>query len=538
MMGWEELTNPNTYFRNTNGKWGFLAFVVSVALLILVVLGNSVLAPIFYIVMNERPSKIRNRLLHFPWLKFSLWIFTIIMTIFLLVETNDFNLRTISKRLGRFCVALMPSLYLVTIYPSPLPRSFYLQLLPIHKFISRVVVVIMLLHAIGYTYVYYSSGTLGKLYLLPNKLGILAFFVFLMMGVLSIRQVRRRSFELFYQSHVIGAWLCLPLLRWHSRPKSDWYLYPCLFMMIFQVILKLRHSTKVRLRVQCISPTLLLISIPKTQVPPSKFWNWPVCSHLRLSGPYSNILNWVRSTHPYTIASLPDDNAIKLVVRPGDYQVKMRQDYTIFGPHACLPNYMLHQIHSLLTRRVMIIVGGTGIAFGAPMMRYLHTHGTSARLIWAIRNPQDAKILPQLGLHDEVLQGNVEIYYTGEPLTDETMMIKDDEMVTIKASDEWCDEDDDRPANSREITKDSILSQYSKFMYNSRPHLNLRLKSWLYGYSLDDYDCCCADRVLDSCPEDRLGAWVFACGNPQMCKSAKKWAEDAGIGFFEDSFTL
>lgn len=540
IINWPALKDPRTYFRNDNGKWGFVAFMLTVAFMVLVVVGNAVLSPVFFVMINERPSRARNKLLHWPWLKSGLWVLSVLVVGCCLAQTDGFNLRIIAKRLGRLCVALMPPLYFVILYPSPLPRSFYLQLLPIHKFLARLVVVFAIVHGAVYAWAYYQYDLLFKLKKWPNILGILALLVFVGMAVTSFHQVRRRAFELFYQSHIIGSWLCLPLLRWHSRPRADWYLYACLAVLVCQIGLKIHYSCTTKLRVQFVSPTMLLVIIPKTQLPASKFWNWPVASHLRLSGPYRNPLNWVRSTHPYTIASLPDDNSLKLVVRPGDYKVKMREDYTIFGPHACLPNYILHQIHSRLTRRILIVVGGTGIAFGAPMMRYVRLHGCDCKLIWAMRDPMDAKVLPQLGLHEDVLDGNVEIYYTGESLKtqDGDNMILDDELLSVRTSDDCYDEEGNRPGNTRRVNRDPVLSQYAEFMYNSRPHLNLRLKLWIYGYTVDERDCCCADRILESRPEDRLGAWVFACGNPNLCKSTRGWAESAGIGYFEDSFTL
>lgn len=530
--------DPSAYFRNVHGKWGFIAFILTVSFLFLVVVGNAVLGPVFFVIMNERPSKARNKLLNWPWIKTGLWIMIAVLTACCLCDTN-FDLRMIAKRLGRVCVVLMPPLYFVTLRPSPLPHSFYLQLLPIHKFLSRFVVLMALAHGVVYTYVYFQRNMLHKLHTVPNVLGMLATLVFVAMGVTSFYRVRRRAFELFYQTHIIGSFICLPFIRWHAHPRVDYYLLMCLAILVFQIWLKIRKSCTTKLRVQFVSPSMLLITIPKALIPPSKLWNWQVASHIRLSGPFKNPLNWIRSTHPYTIASLPDDNSIKLVVRPGDYEIRMRREYTLFGPHACVPSYILHQIHSSLTKRVLIVIGGTGIAFGAPMMRYVSMHGTECRLVWAIRDPLDAKVLPQLGLHDEVLDGNVEIYYTGESLTKEqgVNMIVNDELLSVRTSDDCYDEQSTRPLN-RSFTKDPILSQYSKFMYNSRPHLNLRLKLWLYGHKVDERDCCCADRVLETTPEDRLGAWLFACGTQNLCKSTKEWAENAGIGYFEDTFTL
>lgn len=542
-----------SYRRHVTDKYGYISFGLAIALMALIVFCNGILGPVFFTMVNEKPTEGRKLLLRTPWLRISMWTLTLGILVASVAETNRLNLIYLAKRLGRVSLALMPPLYLLIMRPSLLPRSLYLQLVPIHKFLSRVVVIASVIHGVLYGVIYYQKDSLNKLSKTPNVLGILALVVFVAMALSAFARWRRRFFELFYQIHVLGAWISLPMLRWHSRPRSDAYLGMCAGILAFQVIAKLWMTCTTRLRVQYISSTLLLIEIPKSQLSPRRFWAWPVASHVRLSRSIANPLNWVRSSHPYTIASLPDDNSLKLVVRPGDFKLKMRRDYSVFGPHDCIPNYVMHQIHSFLVRRVLFVIGGAGIAFGAPMLRYVRMHGADVRMLWVMRDPYDARVLPQLGLHEEVLRGNIEIYYTGESIVQSDKEADDyaveDSTLTIDMSDDCCNENNDgmrtiRSATrhpgvaSRRVRKDPLLSQYALYMANSRPHLNLRLKSWLYGYPLDTMDCCCADRAIDACAEDKLGAWVMSCGNEQLSSTAEKWSNEAGVCYFQDSFTL
>jgi len=545
------VTLSPSYRRLVTDRWGYVSFWASITLMVAIVFSNVVLWPALVALVNVRPSRFLKAVVNCRWKYVTMWVLTAALVVAAGVQTEGLDLVFVTKRLGRQIVALMPAMYFLTIKPSLLPQSFYLELITFHKFLSRVVVVFAVLHGIFYTVIYYQNATLFKLWKTANLLGIGALAVFLAMALLSLAPVRRRTYELFYQSHVIGAWICIPMIRYHSRPRCDLYMGMCAALLLYQVLARLWCTRSCKLRVQYVSPTLLLVTIPKEHLGYSRqFMSWRLASHLRLGGSILNPVNWVRSSHPYTIASLPEDGELKLVVRPGDYRIKMRQQYSIYGPHRSVPDYLLNQIHDLMIRRTLIVVGGAGIAFGAPMMRYLRLHGADVRMLWVMRDPYDARVLPQLGLNNEVAAGNIEIYYTGESLVNKDRHdMSGDENLTVGISDSTCDDHDYGFSTinsatrhpglaSRLVRGDKVLSEYASFMANTRPHLNLRLKSWLYGYSPDSDDCCCADRVIDSCAEDRLGSWVMACGSQPLCHTAEKWATDAGLSFFQDSFSL
>lgn len=537
------------YRRLVTNRFGYYTFLAIAAVLIILTLFNSIFGPVLITMANEKPSRRpRQILLYLPWMKVMLWTLTLALCFFAVYDTEGMNIVYVAKRLGRMIVAAMPAMYLLTMRPSLLPRTFYLHVVSVHKFISRFVVILSVIHGLAYCYIYYSTNVFHKVYKRDNLLGIGSLFFFVGMGLTGISRLRRHFYEFFYRFHVIGAWLVLPMLHWHSRPRSDGYLLICGALMFYQVAAKIWFSCNTKLRVQYVSSTLLLIEIPKAGLRGKNWWNWSVAAHLRLSDNIINPVKWIYSSHPYTIASLPEDGSIKLVVRPGDFSLRLRRNYTIFGPHSCLPNYLLQQIHSLMVSRVLLVIGGAGIAFGAPVMRYLRMHGAQVRMVWVMRDPYDARVLPQIGLHEETLAGNIEIYYTGDArrLAD---AYEEDDDLTIGISESACDEHSGEMGTIRSATRhpgvaskrvrgDPLLSQYALFMANSRPHLNMRLKSWLYGYSMGANECCCADRAVDSCIEDTLGAWVMSCGNEQLSDSARSWAENAGVGYFADTFSL
>lgn len=515
-------------------KWGWRAFISAIVAMVIIVLANAVLAPIFNAKINEKPSLLRRRTFKLAWSKFGLLLWTFSILVMSVIETHQ-DLTYLVKRLGRVSVALMPPMYLLTLRPSPLPRTFYLQVIPMHKWLSRIVVFLSFWHGVLYAYIYYEQGTFSKLKKPANIYGIIALFCFLMMAYTGWYWFRRRHYEPFYSFHVISAWACVFLVYAHSRPPATGYMAMCLFCLLFQVVFRIWCTGRVRLRVQYVSPTLLLVDIPKSQLP-GRLWKWSPAAHVRISGLLTNPFTWIHSSHPYTIANLSDDPTLRLVVRPGDYKPKMRRDYSIFGPQRSIPTYLEKQIQRRMLRRVLFVTGGSGIAFAAPIMRYLQLYGIETHLIWAIRDPYDARVLPSLKLHENMLEGRIEVYFTGEPPESIPSSETEDSNLTISTSD-FCDDCIATPT-SRRVLRDDILRHYTPYMYNSRPHLNLRHKTWLYGYDNEDDDCCCADRLIDSCDEDQLGAWVFSAGGPQLVREARRWADQSGICFFEEPFSL
>ncbi|ANB15263.1 Fre8p [Sugiyamaella lignohabitans] len=137
-------------------------------------------------------------------------------------------------------------------------------------------------------------------------------------------------------------------------------------------------------------------------------------SHVRLSNSLYKPSTWLQSSHPYTVASLPEEPILQLVVRKSRYPIKLRQTYSMLGIFRSVSTQFMDDARTGGIRRALFIVGGSGIAFAAPVFRYLESLGVEVKLLWAIRDPQDANVLKSIKLHDAVLDGRVEIYFTRE----------------------------------------------------------------------------------------------------------------------------
>lgn len=484
-------------------------------------------------------------------LKYTVALWVVCLPYFIFSDTNE-DFIFLAKRLGKIPVALLPAVYFLSLRPSPLPRTFYLQLLPLHKWLSRIAVFLMVAHGLVYTVVYAKQTKLAKLLKLGNISGACALLLFVAIGLSSLKPIRRRFYNVFYGIHYISAWLTLPLLWYHSKSTRP-YVYFSVTILISQAIYRIATSRHVRLPVQYVSPSMFFISIPRNQLPKSMQRYFSPGSHLRVSNPLYCFGTWLQSSHPYTIASLPQDPHLTLVIRKTTFPIKLRRFYALTGPYSSIPCSFFEDVNRGLVNRALFIAGGTGIAFCAPIMRYLRSMNIPVKLLWAIRDVKDVQVLETLGLCDAALvHDQIEVYVTrggnlGEALGLPTPWYIDDEL-NVEVDDDCCGGGEFKPLLNEH---DKLLENYtdefsaparpdfSRIMFSSRPVLNLRIKSWLFGVPVDSNTCCCLDQLMEFRQDlDPEGRWVLASGAETLVGHTQKWADDNGFSFFKDEFSM
>lgn len=345
-----------------------------------------------------------------------------------LQSRND--LLVIAKRLGRIPVALMPALLLLTSRPSPLPTVLYLTLLPIHKWLSRIVVLQGLLHTILYLFYFNHKGTMSKVLKLENIYGIIAMVAFILIAITSLPRIRRIAFKVFYFTHYLMTWVSVLALYFHARPGIPVFTSINILILVSQIAYRVHYTTLTKLTVTPMSPTLALVEFPINSI--ARSMELPV-GHVRINNKHRGLkalwYHLVPFQHPFTVSSLPTDETVKLIVRRGTFPLISNHHYYITG--AFEPE--LAFIHSkakkngsvrqpllggqfggpmdynITAERVLIIVGGSGISFGLPLYRLLNYNGISVRLIWVCKDIRDLNILNWF----RGIQG-IECYITGE----------------------------------------------------------------------------------------------------------------------------
>ena len=126
--------------------------------------------------------------------------------------------------------------------------------------------------------------------------------------------------------------------------------------------------------------------------------------------------------HPFTLASLPNDDTVKLIIRNGvTLPLKTNTYYYVTGVFEPMIDFIskttisasnidssqnnlpfhlnsLPLLNSPLSyrinaRRVFMCVGGTAISFALPFLRILNFNGVNVRLIWVTRDYRDLQVL-------------------------------------------------------------------------------------------------------------------------------------------------
>ncbi len=340
-----------------------------------------------------------------------------IVILYLTWHDNNNDFLFLTKRMARIASSLMPLLMFLTLKPSPLPYTLHLRLLPLHKWISRIVVLQSLCHAIMYIYFYSCVGKLFKLTKIANIAGFICLFLFLMIGITSLPQIRRKSYRFFYAIHYPFAWLSILMLYIHSRPGVGLYTISCVSILSYQILFRLTHSSSFISIVERISPSLYIVTIPRNCLPKT----FSPGSHLRILS-RSIVLSplaWLLPSHPYTIVSLPQDKEVKLLIKKTNWVVHPNKKYTLFGPFKSFKGKEFLGTHvpgingtSLNygfegVKKVLFVCGGSSISVAIPLLRILEYRGIPYKLIWVIRDPRDAEILSYFNITNDV-----ELYIT------------------------------------------------------------------------------------------------------------------------------
>ncbi|SCU86768.1 LAFA_0E02938g1_1 [Lachancea sp. 'fantastica'] len=642
-------------------KAGIYAICISIlALCVLLPLWN-------YLALKNWAFKLRHHMRHdvlrkIRWLHnsrilhnqtFRICVFWLTISCVCSLAGTKGDLIQITKRLGRVAVALMPPLLFLTLRPSPLPHTLYLSLLPIHKWISRIVVLLSFLHTVLYaSYFWKHHAFLAKVSKPANMWGVLAMLLFVLIAATSVSQIRRYNFQVFYCAHYLATWLTVVLIHYHARPSIPYYTVMNCSLLIGQIAYRAFHTRRAVICVNEVSPNLMLIDFPAPELS-----NRPLMpsAHIRMTSyhkksPLRRILQqFVPLQHPYTIASLPNDNNVKLIVRPGKFQLRNNSPYLVTGPFEPKLDFLSksksmklgernfsfqNQSPALLAsplhyntdiRRALIITGGSAISFGLPLLRVLNFNGVTVRLKWVTRDYRDLELLKYFKNNFEGL----EIYITGGETDEQDLRIdyvdfddpaSDDQdfhsgaesasyqpnqdsfpsgdygtFKSVDASESAGMLNQGRSNQEDEIdftqlfsarstkSKNSGKTTFSPTMFQKenafrkpsilvpppdqsdafqernegstktlripagvkvffgRPNLTNHDYQWCLEKECigpSDRNDCCQPDVPKAHVDDLCRVWVIAAGPSQLVENTKRWANDGGLHFHEESFTL
>jgi NAD(P)H-flavin reductase len=465
---------------------------------------SCVLGMIGLAVRNSLGNKIRRRVPLNVWVISGLWCVFISLFLFYHGSTEALNL--FAKRVGRVCYGLLPLTFFLSLKPSPLPNTYYINLLFLHKWVSRSVVALAGVHGVCYLTYFVQAGKFHKTFKLLNFLGVVALAGFIVIGVTSLRPVRKRAYRLFYGIHYPLSIVCLVLGAIHARPGVLMLLTWCVFILIGQIFYRVFTSQRVYLSIEHISSGLLCITLPRPVLPDY----FDIGSHIRLStGSLWHPKSWISPSHPYTIASLPSDEDVKLLIRRGKLFESGSEQFTLAGPFSSKTSQTIFK-EETRHKNVVVFAGGTGLSFAAPIVRQLTNEGSTVKLVWIIRDRSDYPALQSLQLAD---MKDVSVYITGRSSTSNYKELDDIDFVLDE------DEDEEEGYEIDDLMLDD--EDELQILHHGRPDFALVTEGFFNGP-----------------PEAN---WVVSCGPPSLVNDVQKWVNQtkkSSVQFIGEKYAL
>ena len=403
--------------------YGYVTFIITIIFLLILPKWNRISNYIYYKFLKFNKWIKQNpetQLLRWNPMSTQMIIFwSIILSILSIAQTNG-DIRFIAARLGRVPVYCLPTVLILTLRPSPLPDVLYLSLLPIHKWLSRLVVLQSLLHTLLYIYIMSKNETLFKLHRFDNLNGIIAMTAFIIIVLTSLPYIRRTFYKIFFINHYICTWIVTLTLYLHVRPGIPYLTTLNCLILLYQIYYKFKISTVSTISTIKISKNMIILDLPNDSLVEKN--TLPGC-HLRIidyNDKLPKFLNYLwylifPIQHPYTLATLSVDKSQKLIIRVGNYKFKNNSKYLITGsymPHLSFIKKISHNnnngnhlsMSNLLNsnnplsvntkvKKCLIVVGGSAISFALPILRVLNYNGSMVKIIWVIRDHDDLKIL-------------------------------------------------------------------------------------------------------------------------------------------------
>lgn len=434
------------------------------------------------------------------------------LSLFLVLALTDIHggdLIFVTKRLGRLSVVALPTVFFLTLRPSPLPNTLYLALLPIHKWLSRAVVLLAFAHTVIYLGFFNRNNTWGKAWKKENLYGWAALGGFMMILITSLLKVRDRSYKLFFLNHYFWSWAIVLCLPFHVRPvKTTLVNILNVSILSYQVYYRLKLtdvSSATDFKIIDVSPNIAVVEFPKPLI---KNQAINPGAHVRITNYHPNIL--VRAFkqvfpnyHPYTLVSLPLDRSQRLIVRKSSFQWVNGRRYIVFGsfdPKLLLvksrnvpgENFSISKL-AVNARKILVVIGGSAISFAIPILRVLNYHGIPIKVVWVIRDFRDIAVLRYF---EGFIQGaDFEIFVTGSAVINDGFDIAQLRNATSYGTFK----------SSRRSFFDLEYNEASRVLYSDDEDLNMNQEVENVDVDLSDEED--DDDVLRDCTSNLIGSF-------------------------------
>lgn len=456
----------------------------------------------------DRVKLIRKRnLASFFWLSMIFWVLAVGVA-----SVWNVDMRTLlfvfAKRIGRISYALLPlDIFLAT---RPIIGLHYLELLDLHKWMSRLIILCAIIHSVVYLVLWTIEGALYKALKLLNFWGVISAVLLVVLLVISVKYFRRKFYNSFYIIHNIAFLAFTFLIYFHARPGVLYLSISSVALLANQFFQKLFRTLDVA-NIEILTEEdsdLVFVSIKHSKLKP-----WPPASHIRISAPRMHFSYWFLPSHPYTIASLYEEQgSMDLIMKKTKFQLKPQTSYSLIGPYSSFPDKFIDPNISYT-----IICGGSGISFGLPMFRVISRMTKPPKFIWCVRQIEDVHVLHRIGYND-----TMDIYVTRGSRTrdsnsntpsdpDAEFLLVDEEDDAIEMSNLDIQDSDDKSA------PEILSSNTSQFnIFKGRPDVS----------------------VVVSNVEEYENSRVIVCGPSTLVNDVQNFCESRNIAYYADIYEM
>ncbi|CCC69647.1 hypothetical protein NCAS_0D00660 [Naumovozyma castellii] len=469
--------------------------------------------------MNKRSrTPVKNRFLRRirffdPWAHLTLLSIPIIIAFFSSHYSWRKNLSVYMKRVGRLSYALIP---LNLFYNLRFSNSMnYIDLIPLHKWLSRILCLLALIHSIAFFIMWATEGVLVEAVSDPYMaLGVAIFAMVIILMFCSLKPFRRRYYNAFYIIHNLMNFSFIIMTPIHSKPGIVFpLLITNIILLCLQIFIKMwfvKPVTVVKKIVESDS-SLVVIQFPRECIDRPDF---SLITHVRISEYSSrwNPLFWIYPSHPYTVASIAGDNTLDLVITENTFKLKEGHKYAMINYYcqqSKIPPSFFERDPARL-RDVQIICGGSGIAFGLPIFRYLLNLENSGmesnikrcELIWLINDVVQLDVLKHIFKYDSMPENFTFRVFVSHTAGGNSGSVGD-------LSDN----------TDLEIEMDSLAIKNGE----EAPYQNVKFRRFDF---VDD-----AKHLKES-----FDPWVFCCGPDRLISGATQFAKDGNINLVTESY--
>ncbi|CAI4039125.1 hypothetical protein SMKI_07G0960 [Saccharomyces mikatae IFO 1815] len=557
--------HSETHFANI--KYGYYVVVISLAYVIMLVL----LRTFGTRTPARSASPIKNKMIYRfynidPAFHIGILFFALLVPFY-----YHYSLITQStvylKRLGRLSYALIPLNLFLTLRPNwILGKKFtYTDFIPFHKWFSRVVTMIGLLHGIFFIIKWAIDDNVSLkqklIFKTFNFVGFIISILVVFLLICSIGPMRRYNYRLFYIVHNLVNLAFILLTPIHSRPsvKFPFLLLNCILLLVHMInrVIFAKPVTVLNKDANYATTNLVHVRLPRAALPKS----YEPGSHIRIS-PYRrmNPLYWLLPSHPYTIASLAEDDSIDLIVKetstskqggqieslrsnPKSFHLDQERTYTLVSSYPpSVPTKCFSQ-----GTNIAIVCGGSGISFGLPLFRHFFTKEDVKflKMIWLIKDYSEYGLvlnyLKTNGLDFEKIGSSNKkflVFISGEyseetRLNGTTTSIDDEnseyEMGSFNNEDEDLSISKNNSKNayrnkSRETSDDPTGENGDLIEVKSKRYFTLFNE--LKGFQQESAEV----------KEDET--WLFSCGPPSLLQLTEKYCHDENINYVCETYGL